>query len=85
MISGRDICQANEAGGTKAELDKSNKDKRDGIDAAEKKLSSTGTFSASAVRGLGGGSAAERTAKATEKTAAGVEKLASRIESERFG
>ena len=42
---------------------------------AERTISVTGTFSAMAVAGLGAGSVAERTAKATEETAQNTKKL----------
>lgn len=44
----------------------------------EARLSTTGTFNAAAVRGLGGGTAQERTARATEATAQSVKKLEER-------
>lgn len=48
----------------------------DRLDQTQAKLSVSGTFNALAVRGLGGGSPAERTAKATEETAKHTKKLA---------
>jgi hypothetical protein len=44
----------------------------------EARLSTTGTFNAAAVRGLGGGNAQERTARATESTAQSVKKMEER-------
>lgn len=46
-----------------------------GLQSAEGKLSVTGTFNAMALRGLGGGNPAERTAKATEATAQHTKRL----------
>lgn len=49
----------------------------DALDGVVQKVAAVGTFNANAIRGLlGGGSAADRTAKATEKTAVATEKLA---------
>lgn len=42
---------------------------------AEERVSTQGTFNAAAVRGFGGGSAADRTAKATEETAKNTKRL----------
>ena len=42
---------------------------------AEERISTQGTFNAAAVRGFGGGSAADRTAKATEETAKNTKRL----------
>ncbi|MGD9857775.1 MAG: hypothetical protein AB7U20_22760, partial [Planctomycetaceae bacterium] len=42
---------------------------------ADERVSTQGTFNAAAVRGLGGGSAADRTAKATEETAKNTKRL----------
>jgi len=55
----------------------------DGMDellaqVGEQRFSTTGTFNAAAARGLGGGTAAERTASATESTARSVKKLEER-------
>jgi len=46
-----------------------------GLQKAESKFSVSGTFSAFGVRGLAGGSPAERTAKATEETAKNTKRL----------
>jgi hypothetical protein len=46
-----------------------------GLQQAVDKVSVSGTFNAMAVRGLGGGSHAERTAKATEETAKNTKRL----------
>ncbi|MFN9721235.1 MAG: hypothetical protein ACK58L_21265, partial [Planctomycetota bacterium] len=48
------------------------------VNVREQRLSTTGTFNAAAIRGLGGGSAEERTARATEATAQSVKKLEER-------
>lgn len=79
------VANANEAGAVKKALDEGQKNKESGIEAAEKKLSTSGTFLASSARGLSGGSAADRTARATERTANGVDKLTKKIEFERIG
>jgi hypothetical protein len=50
----------------------------EGMDEVLQRFSTTGTFNAAAVRGLGGGTAAERTAIATESTARSVKKLEER-------
>lgn len=47
----------------------------DGLQGAFDKVSVSGTFNAAAVRGLGGGTHAERTAKATEETARNTKRL----------
>lgn len=47
----------------------------DGLDGAAAKVSVSGTFNAAAVRGLGTGTHAERTAKATEETARNTKRL----------
>ena len=44
----------------------------------DQRLSTTGTFNAAAVRGMGGGSTEERTARATEATAQSVKKMEER-------
>lgn len=49
---------------------------------AEERVSTQGTFNAAAVRGFGGGSAADRTAKATEETAKNTKRL---LEQSRHG
>jgi len=46
-----------------------------GLQAAADKVSVSGTFNAMAVRGLGGGSHAERTARASEETARNTKRL----------
>jgi hypothetical protein len=46
-----------------------------GLQQAVDKVSVSGTFNAAAVRGLGGGTHAERTAKATEETAKNTKRL----------
>ena len=48
------------------------------VQVREQRLSTTGTFNAAAVRGLGGGSAEERTARATESTAQSIKKIEER-------
>jgi hypothetical protein len=48
------------------------------VQVREQRLSTTGTFNAAAVRGLGGGSAEERTARATEATAQSIKKIEER-------
>jgi hypothetical protein len=47
----------------------------DGLDGAAAKVSVSGTFNAAAVRGLGTGNHADRTAKATEETARNTKRL----------
>jgi hypothetical protein len=47
----------------------------DGLQGAFDKVSVSGTFNAAAVRGLGGGTHGERTAKATEETARNTKRL----------
>ena len=46
-----------------------------GLQAAADKVSVSGTFNAAAVRGLGGGNPAERTARAAEETARNTKRL----------
>lgn len=48
------------------------------VQVRDQRLSTTGTFNAAAVRGMGGGSADERTARATEATAQSVKKMEER-------
>ncbi len=48
------------------------------VQVRDQQLSTTGTFNAAAVRGMGGGSVEERTARATEATAQSVKKMEER-------
>ena len=48
------------------------------VQVRDQQLSTTGTFNAAAVRGMGGGSVDERTARATEATAQSVKKMEER-------